>query len=234
MTGPMHTVAVVRSCYPERFGTPRQPGLTPAATAEVRLQSPYDDPEALRGLEQYSHVWLLYAFHANGRRKWMPTVRPPRLGGNRRLGVFATRSPLRPNPLGLSVVTLDAVVTRGHWRGLRISNHDLVDGTPVLDIKPYLPYSDCLPEATGPPDFQRPPAVLEVVFDETLAAAPALEDPEWRALAVETLVLDPRPAYRRHRGDGDSYGVRIGAWNVRFRVEDGVARVLAIEQGNAE
>ena len=229
MTGHMHTVAVVHSCYPERFGTPRQPGLTPAATAEVRLIPPYDDPEALRGLEGYSHVWLLYSFHANGPSQWTPTVRPPRLGGNRRLGVFATRSPFRPNPIGLSVVTLEAVVTAGDWRGLRIRNHDLVDGTPVLDIKPYLPYSDCLPEASGDPAFQRPAAVLDVAFDEVLAAAPALDDAQWRALAEETLALDPRPAYRRHSGDGGSYGVRIGDWNVRFRVDGRVARVLAIE-----
>ena len=227
MIGDMDPVAVVHSCYPERFGTPRQPGLAPAATAEVRLRPPCDDPDTLRGLEAYSHVWLLYAFHANGRAGWTSTVRPPRLGGNRRLGVFATRSPFRPNPLGLSVVALEAVVTTGDWRGLRIRNHDLVDGTPVLDIKPYLPYSDCLPGATADPAFQRPAAVLDVVFDDPTAAA--LDDAQWRALATETLALDPRPAYRQGTGDGTLHGVRIGAWNVRFRVDGQVARVLAIE-----
>lgn len=229
MNWPMDAVAVVRGCYPERFGTPRQPGLAPSAGAEVRLLPPFDNAQTLRGLEAYSHVWLLYAFHANPHARWSATVRPPRLGGNRRLGVFATRSPFRPNPVGLSVVALDAVVVSGDWRGLRVSNHDLVDGTPVLDIKPYLPYSDCLPEATVAAGFARPEPALEVVFEPSVAGVPALDDPQWRTLAEETIALDPRPAYQHGGGREGVYGVRIGAWNVRFRVEGCTARVFAIQ-----
>lgn len=223
-------VGIVRGGYPERFGTPRQPGQVPAARADVVLLPPYDVPESLTGLDGFSHVWLLYRVHANPGAQWTPTVRPPRLGGNRRVGVFASRSPVRPNPIGLSVVTLDAVHAGPDWCGLRISNHDLVEGTPVLDIKPYLPYSDCLPAAVAPAPFDRPPERLQVEFAPGLAESEPVGDPQWRALAEQTLAPDPRPAYRRGEDSGRVHGVRIGSWNVRFCVSGATVRVIAVER----
>ena len=131
-------IGTIESCFKEKFGVPRQPGLAPAARASLILQPPYNRPEALAGLEAFSHIWLVYLFHAIEKGKWKPTVRPPRLGGNRRTGVFATRSNFRPNPIGLSAVKLENIVTRGPDIRLELSGVDLLDGTPVLDIKPYI------------------------------------------------------------------------------------------------
>lgn len=224
----MDTIAIVHSCYPERFGVPRQPGLVPAADAEVRLQPPYDRPEALEGLAAFSHVWLVYRFHANRGDDWKPRVRPPRLGGNQRTGVFATRSPRRPNPVGLSVVRLEEVQSDGEWCGLHISGHDLVDGTPVLDIKPYLPYSDTPADVRTPSVYAGAPAGLPVTFEPDVAAATPASDPDWRRLAEQTLGADPRPAYRGSHQDATVYGVRIRAWDVRFRVTGDGVHVLAV------
>ncbi len=139
-------IGIVRSCFREKFGIPRQPGLAPAARATLELLPPHNQPAAVRGLEDFSHVWLVFVFHGVPASRWQPTVRPPRLGGNRRLGVFATRSPFRPNPIGLSVVALDRIVTGQGRVALHLSGVDVLDGTPVLDIKPYLPYADRVPD----------------------------------------------------------------------------------------
>lgn len=224
----METIAIVHSCYPERFGVPRQPGLVPAAHAEVRLQPPYDRPEALEGLAEFSHVWLLYRFHANPAGDWKPRVRPPRLGGNRRTGVFATRSPRRPNPVGLSLVRLEGVHSADDWCGLSISGHDLVDGTPVLDIKPYLPYSDTPSHARTPSAYAGAPSHLPVTFEPSVAAAEPASHPDWRRLAEQTLGADPRPAYRGGNEDATVYGVRIRQWDVRFQVTGNGVYVLAV------
>lgn len=226
-------IAVIHSCFDARFGTPRQPGLVPSATAELILLPPYDQPESLRGLEQCSHVWLLFLFHASAGQGWSPTVRPPRLGGNRRLGVFATRSPFRPNPIGLSVVELDGILNEPGRRGLRLRNHDLVDGTPVLDIKPYIPYSDALPDARPPLDFAQPPRGRPVHFGQQALAELAGKPPNLRALIEETLALDPRPAYRQ-RESGRMHGVHLAGYNIRWQVQGGEVWVEQVEELGAE
>lgn len=219
-------IGFIASCFDEKFGTPRQSGLVPAATAELLLVPPYDHPDSLRGLDDCSHVWLLFHFHLS--EGWSPTVRPPRLGGNRRLGVFATRSPFRPNPIGLSAVELVGLIDEPGRRGLRLRNHDLVDGTPILDIKPYLPYADALPAAQPPAGFERAPQSYPVEFS---AAAEAMLDelPGLRELLVQTLGLDPRPAYRRTEQDGE-HGTTLAGCNVRWRIRGGVVRVEAVER----
>lgn len=226
----MEPIGIVRSCFDERFGTPRQPGLVPASTARLELLPPFDHEDMLRGLDGFSHVWIIYHFHANQHGRWSPTVRPPRLGGNSRTGVLATRSPFRPNPIGLSVVELEAVVTGSDWRGLKLRNHDLVDGTPVLDVKPYLPYADCVPTATAPEAFSGGGNRLVVVFAPELLQRPPADDGGWRGMVEQSLAADPRPAYRSGRDALREYGVRIGGYNVRFQVTpDRTVHVVAIE-----
>ena len=221
-------IGFVRSCFDDRFGTPRQPGLVPSATAELVLLPPYDHPDSLRGLETCSHVWLLFLFHANAGQGWSPTVRPPRLGGNRRLGVYATRSPFRPNPIGLSVVELAGLLERPRQRGLLLRNHDLVDGTPVLDINPYIPYSDALPSAQPPAGFGEPPRRWPVRFREQALRQLADKPRALRGLIEETLALDPRPAYRQAES-GRQHGVWLAGYNVRWQVLDGVVWVEQVE-----
>jgi len=213
-------IGTIRSCFKEKFGIPRQPGLAPAAKATLVLDPPYNQPEALAGLEAFSHIWLVYMFHGVESGKWKPTVRPPRLGGNLRTGVFATRSNFRPNPIGLSVVKVDKITTRGPDVYLELSGVDLLDGTPVLDIKPYLPYADNIADAIG--GFT--PEARKMV--ERLAAGP---HPGILDLIEQMLSLDPRPAYS---GDSDPeriYGFRIFDVDVQWRVQEGRAVVTAIE-----
>ena len=147
---PMEIIATIRSDFPTKFGIPRQSGLVEELRATVVFEPEYRSPDALRGLEDFSHLWLIWQFSEAVRDKWSPTVRPPRLGGNARMGVFATRSPFRPNPIGLSCVRLEGI-RRDPELGcvLEVSGADLMDGTPILDIKPYIPYADCRPEASG-------------------------------------------------------------------------------------
>ncbi|MGB0711950.1 MAG: tRNA (N6-threonylcarbamoyladenosine(37)-N6)-methyltransferase TrmO [Gammaproteobacteria bacterium] len=190
-------IARIRTPFGGKFGTPRQSGLVPSAQGWVELLAPYNRPEALDGLEGFSHLWLIWVFHEAVRDDWSPTVRPPRLGGNERMGVFATRSPFRPNPIGLSVVELlelDAARSR-----FRVGGVDISDGTPILDIKPYVPYADALPDARAGFASEAPDARLEVHFSP---AARAVLDtsPHLEPLIRQTLALDPRPAYQRTPG----------------------------------
>lgn len=226
----LEPVAWVRSPYAEKFGIPRQSGLAELVESTVEFDRERIPQEALRGLEQVSHVWVIAVFHATADQGWRPTVRPPRLGGSTRLGVFATRSPHRPNPLALSLVRVLGVDDRR----LRVLAADLLDGTPVLDLKPYLPWAE------APADARcewaaSPPAALEVAFsteaEATLAAAP--EPSSLRATIEHSLRWDPRPAHQR--GDASrSYGVRLAGVNLRFHVEDErlvVDRIEAIDPG---
>ena len=219
---PVAPIAVMRSCYGEKFGAPRQPGLAPSAFGHIEFFPAYANPDALRGLEGFSHLWIIFRFHlAEG---WSPTVRPPRLGGNERVGVFASRSPFRPNPFGLSVVKLEKIdYDTPAGPIIRVSGLDLVDGTPILDIKPYVAYSDALPHATGGFAPSAPAPALEVVFAPGLAEKlPAA----LRAVVTETLALDPRPAF--HDDPEREYGVALAGRNVRFRVADGRATVTGV------
>ena len=217
-------VAHIRSDFPTKFGIPRQSGLAPALRSAVVFAPEYRNPDALRGLEGFSHLWLLWVFSRSVGAGWSPTVRPPRLGGNERMGVFATRSPFRPNPIGLSAVKLEEIrLHTPEGPQLIVSGADLMDGTPILDIKPYLPYADAHPEALGgfAPNgggalaVDCPPALLE-----------RLPADKARGL-LEVLARDPRPSYQH---DPDRvYGMDFAGHNVRFSVSGDTLIVLSIE-----
>lgn len=214
----MQPIAHIRSPFAEKFGVPRQGNLAPHVISEIVFEPEFRNEDCVRGLEQFSHLWLIWQFHCNG-STWHPTVRPPRLGGNTRLGVFATRSPFRPNGLGLSVVKLVSVEP---GPVLRVSGADMVDGTPVFDIKPYIPYSDSIAEASS--GFTEIPwKPLEVVLPAQLPAAAA---PEWVAALRETLAQDPRPAYQHDAGR--VYHLILKPFEVHFRVDAGCAIVTSI------
>ena len=222
-------VARIHSDFSEKFGIPRQSGLVKELEAEIVFEPEYRSPEAVRGLEEFSHIWLLWEFSQARREGWSPTVRPPRLGGNRRMGVFATRSPFRPSPIGLSCVQLIGVephTPRGPV--LRVAGADLMDGTPIFDIKPYLPYADCKPEATGGFAAQpKEPSLKVEIPDRWLELIPQ----EKRAALRGVLAQDPRPQYQH---DPERvYGMSFGVWEVRFRVEEDRLEVLEIILGKA-
>lgn len=216
-TSALQAVAVLRSPFAEKFGVPRQGNLAPHVISEVVLEPAFRGTDCLRGLEGFSHLWLIWGFHCNG-SDWHPTVRPPRLGGNTRIGVFASRSPFRPNGLGLSVVKIVSV----EQGKIRVSGADMVDGTPIYDIKPYVPYSDAIPEAAS--GFTAAPwEPLEVQLPPQL---PAGVTPDWAAALKETLAQDPRPAYQDD--PQRVYHLILLPFEIDFRVENGVAVVTAI------
>lgn len=192
-------IAVVRSCFTDKFGIPRQSGLAPAATATIEFYPPFNDAQGFVGLEGCTHLWLQFVFHANRVSGFRPRVRPPRLGGNKTLGVFATRSPMRPNPIGLSVVKLDRLIINSASASLAISGHDLLDGTPVLDIKPYVPYTDSLPEAVNPV-APLAPQTLAVSFSASAASQCQSQslrlNTDLATLLQQLLGQDPRPQYQ--------------------------------------
>lgn len=211
----MVPIARIHTSYGEKFGVPRQPGLAPSARGRIVFEKHCAQPEALRGLEGFSHLWLIFVFHlAEG---WSPTVRPPRLGGNERVGVFASRSPFRPNPIGLSVVKIERVEPDApEGPTVHVSGVDLVDGTPLLDIKPYVAYADALPEATGGFAPSAPETRLSVEIPEAVVARLAQAGPTVPALVREVLAADPRPAF--HDDPTREYGVSLEGFNVRFCV----------------
>ncbi|MBR4554630.1 MAG: tRNA (N6-threonylcarbamoyladenosine(37)-N6)-methyltransferase TrmO [Ruminococcus sp.] len=208
-------VAVIHNDFKEKFGIPRQSGRAPSARAKIVFLPKYRSAEALRGIEGFSHLWLLFDFSMAHREEWSPTVRPPRLGGNTRVGVFASRSPFRPNHIGLSCVKLEEVChSTGEGTYLIVSGADLLDGTPILDIKPYLPASDCVPEAAGGYADGFVSHRLEVVFPEELLA---LIPEDKRAALTECLADDPRPSYQH---DPERlYSMRYGDHDIRFRID---------------
>lgn len=222
-----HTIRVIariHSDFPTKFGIPRQSGLVPQLRARVVFEPEFRVPEALRGLEEFSHIWLVWQFSQAVREGWSPTVRPPRLGGNARLGVFATRSPFRPNSLGLSVVRLEAVETDPELGPvLQVSGADLMDGTPIYDIKPYVPYVDARPEASGGFTAATPRRRL------TVDCPPELLDkvpPEKREALLGVLAEDPRPAYQED--PRRVYGLAFAGLDVKFRVSGGRLTVCGV------
>lgn len=231
----LEPIGLIHSCFKEKFGIPRQPGLAPEAKAILALYPPYNAPEAVTGLDQFSHIWLIFIFHQSQQTGWKATVRPPRLGGNQRLGVFATRSMFRPNPIGLSAVRLDKIEQAPGQIHLHLSGIDLLDGTPVLDIKPYLPYADALPDAVGGFAAEIPTADMVVHFTpEALAQCEALATQGYAnlpALIIQMLQLDPRPAYYKKHPQKDMFGFRLYEFEVKWRVEDEQMTVLAVEPG---
>ena len=228
-THAVKVIARIRSDFPEKFGIPRQSGLVPELRAKVVFEPEFCSADALRGIEGFSHLWLIWQFSAAVRDTWSPTVRPPRLGGNERVGVFATRSPFRPNAIGLSCVKLEGV---RHEDGLGdvliVSGADLMDGTPIYDVKPYLPYADAYPEALG--GFAPSPKETIAVDcpPELLAKLPEGR----REALLGVLAQDPRPQYQQ-----DSvrvYGLSFGGWDVKFSVRGETLEVLSLAENKQE
>jgi len=218
-------IARIRSDFPSKFGIPRQSGLVEELKAELVFEPEYRNPEALRGIEGFSHIWLIWLFSEAVRASWSPTVRPPRLGGNTRMGVFATRSPFRPNPIGLSAVRLDGI-RRDETLGqvLLVSGADLMDGTPILDIKPYLPFADSYPQASGGFTGQKIDGPLKVEVSQPLLAQVPKEH---RQALLGVLAQDPRPSY--HTDPQRVYGMEFAGLEVRFSVQNDVLTVLTIK-----
>ena len=217
----MQPLGFISSCYKEKFGIPRQPNLVTAARATLTLVPPYNQPETVRGLESFSHIWIIFVFHATQQQGWHPTVRPPRLGGNTRMGVFATRSTFRPNPLGLSVAKLCGIQVQGSNIKLELTGTDLLDGTPVLDIKPYLPYADALYHATAGFAPQAPVAQWQVMFSAQASQQCQRKQQQWqhtnlRLLIEQILSQDPRPSYQQARGEGRIYAMRLYDFDLRW------------------
>jgi len=226
-------IGLIQSCFKEKFGIPRQAGLVSEARATLVLSSPYDDPEAVRELAGFSHLWLIFVFHATMAEGWKPTVRPPRLGGNRRVGVFASRSMFRPNPIGLSAVELESISQSEGKTHLHLKGVDLLDGTPVLDIKPYLPYADAIPSARGGFAPAAPAPSLEVEFSpEASAQCTALEQthyPHLRRLIVQLLQLDPRPAYYAQRPPKQTFGMKLFTLDIQWEMRRETAVVISLD-----
>jgi tRNA-Thr(GGU) m(6)t(6)A37 methyltransferase TsaA len=222
-------IGVVHSCFKEKFGIPRQAGLVPDARGTLELFAPFNRREYVEGLEGFSHIWLQYVLHAAALAPGKSKVRPPRQGGNQRMGIFGTRSNFRPNPLGLSAVALEGIVQGDCGVELLLKGIDILDQTPVLDIKPYLPYADCHPQALGGFAQTRPNATLRVRFGSRARAAfRQMVKQERRQLArllVQVLRLDPRPAYSEKMGGKREYGLYLMDWNIRWRVDDATAVV---------
>lgn len=217
-------VARIHTDFPAKFGIPRQSGLIRELKGTIVFEPEFRNPDALRGIEQYSHLWLIWEFSENVREGWSPTVRPPRLGGNKRMGVFATRSPFRPNALGLSCVELESVeLQTENGPLLHVAGADLMDGTPVFDIKPYLPFSDSYPDARGGFTDRTRNYALEVEFPANLLN---IVKEQLREALISTLSHDPRPSYQN---DPERiYGMEFAEYDVRFRVKENCLSVCEV------
>ena len=221
-------IARIHSDFPTKFGIPRQSGLVQELKSRIVFEPEYRDENALRGIEQFTHLWLIWNFSES--KGWSPTVRPPRLGGNLRLGVFATRSPFRPNPIGLSAVRLEGMeIDPKLGPVLHIACADLMDGTPILDIKPYIPYADAHPEAAAGYTAQTRLHALNVDFPEALLAR---IPPEKRAPLRGVLAQYPRPSYQDD--PARVYGFGFAGWEIRFRVAGETLTVVDVAQAKAQ
>lgn len=225
-------IGVIRSPWKEKFAVPRQPGLIEDGGGELHLLPPYNQQAAVRGLESFSHLWLLFVFHQTMEGGWRPTVRPPRLGGNARMGVFATRSTFRPNPIGMSLVELKGVRCQKGQVILELGSLDLVDGTPIVDIKPYLPFAEALPQARAGFAQEAPSAEMPVRFSALAQQQLARNAPRYPQLArfiTQVLAQDPRPAYRKGEEPDREYAVWLLDFNVRWRVTSEGTEVVALD-----
>lgn len=222
----MQIIARIKSDFPSKFGIPRQSGLVKELQATIVMEPEFRNPDMLRGLEGFSHLWLIWQFSANADKDWSPTVRPPRLGGNTRLGVFATRSTFRPNFMGLSSVKLEGLEqTKDFGTVIHVSGADLMDGTPIFDIKPYIPYGDCHTDATGGFTDTANDYLLEVEFPAHLCS---LLPENKRAAAIGILSHDPRPSYQNDASR--IYGVSFAGYNIRFFVKDNRLTVIEVNK----
>lgn len=229
----LQAIGIVHSPFKEKFGTPRQPGLIADVPLSIEILKPYDKLEAFEGIEQFSHLWLSFIFHKNREKDWSPMVRPPRLGGNETIGVFASRAPYRPNPLGLSVVRFTGLRKESKKLFLDIKGADIIDGTPVVDIKPYIPYSDKVDAATAGYAGEVPEEKLQVIFSEQAIKKMQLVSdmcPQLEKFIRQVIALDPRPAYSPAEQPGKQYGIKLLDFDVHWQVANGIAQVVSIEQ----
>lgn len=226
----LKVIAHIENDFPTKFGIPRQSGMVENQTSLIVFEEEYRDANALRGMEGYSHLWLIWSFSEVKQEKWSPTVKPPRLGGNTRMGVFATRSPYRPNPIGLSSVKLKSIISLpGKGKALLVEGADLMNGTPIFDIKPYLSFTDSHPDAVNGFAADHLDDKVEVVFpEELLARIPA----DKRAALIAALELDPRPSYQHD--PNLPYGVPYADFDIRFKVADGVLTVFDVVKAEDE
>lgn len=220
----IHVIARMKSDFPTKFGIPRQSGLVNELRSTIVFEPEFRNPDALRGLEDFSHLWIIWQFSEAVRTAWSPTVRPPRLGGNTRMGVFATRSPFRPNNLGLSSVRiLGLEETKEFGTVIHVAGADLMDGTPIFDIKPYIPYGDCHPDATGGFTDTAKDFLLKVVFPEALLHKLPSDK---RDAAIGVLSHDPRPSYQKD--SGRIYGLTFAGCDIHFTVKDNTLTVCDV------
>jgi len=226
-------IGVIHSCFKEKFGIPRQPGLVPAASARMELFPGHVPPESLKGIEKYSHLWVVTIFHKTMGLNKKSSVRPPRLGGNRRIGVFSTRSPFRPNPIGISAVEIDEIRKQSGKMEIHLKGVDFLDGTPVLDIKPYVGWSDAIENADDGFACEKPTQRLNVIFSPTAVlqckARQAFGSENPQPLIVQVLEQDPRPAYHARRGVEKCYSMRLMDFDLKWTVEGETAVVLSLE-----
>lgn len=225
-------IGIIHSCFKEKFGIPRQGNLIPESKANIEFLPPFDQPSALKGIESYSHIWIVFVFHANPVKRLRSTVRPPRLGGNRRIGVFASRSGFRPNPIGLSQVEFEKVYQQNGRLYVEIKSIDLLDGTPVLDIKPYLPWADKPHHATAGFANTPPSKMIKLQFsshvEDFFNALPKKKRNHIRTLITQMLQNDPRPAIDRDRFTRKEYGTRIYDWNIRWETYKDIIHVISV------
>lgn len=223
-------IGIIRSPFKEKFGIPRQPGIVKSAIFEIIFFEPFSCEEAFKGLEGFSHIWIIFIFNDIKRNEWKPTVRPPRAGGNKRMGVFATRSPYRPNPVGMSAVKLEGWKNKGSQRTLLVSGGDFLDGTPVIDIKPYIPYSDSIIEASGGFASSAPETSLKILFTDK--ADIKCRDVAWNGKGTfkdfleEILVQDPRPAFHAGKAFKKSYAMNIMGYDVLWEIGEDYIEVI--------
>lgn len=217
----LHPIGIVNSPYKEKFAIPRQPGLVSAAKGSITLFNEINAIDCVRDLKQFSHIWVIFVFHGTQAYGWKPLVRPPRLGGNKKIGVLASRSTFRPNPIGMSVVKLEKVETNARETTLHISGLDLLDKTPIVDIKPYIPYSDSIANANAGFAQQQPHTSLTVVFSKSALQAITKYNsalPDLPLLIEQVLSQDPRPAYKQNKVDDKIYGMRLYDLNILWRM----------------
>ncbi|MBY6063263.1 tRNA (N6-threonylcarbamoyladenosine(37)-N6)-methyltransferase TrmO [Pseudidiomarina sediminum] len=230
----IQAIGTIHSPYPQKFAIPRQPGLVTAATAQIELTDTYGHPDTTRGLQGFSHIWVSFLFHQNLAQGWQALVRPPRLGGNEKVGVFASRSTFRPNGIGLSVVKLLSIEQGNGGTLLHVQGGDWVDGTPVLDIKPYLPYVDAVPDALGGYASSAPDAAMTVHFSaQAQQQLTHLGDqyPQLALLIEQVLQQDPRPAYHKGKSSDKVYGMQLFDLNIQWQVRDHENHVVNISKG---
>lgn len=233
------SIAVIRTPFRQRFGIPRQPGLVPEAKGIIKFKNDPDFQHALKGMEQFSHLWIVFVFHSHGGNKWKPTIRPPRLGGKEKMGVLASRSPHRPNPIGLSVCGIEKIdLSASGGAEIHVTGVDLLDGTPILDVKPYIPYADAVPEANpgwAHEEIKKTPVRFEPNALNQLQEIEAHGEKNLKALIEQLLSIDPRPGFQRRElppeaehAQGKDFGLLVKEWDVHWKIEDQTFVVTAL------